>query len=579
MGRNLVINTVFDPFTYDQMIAPVKEATDRHIALEAAYGELQDKADQLAGRLNEIKDETSYKTYNNYIDQLREQAKLLGSQGLQTHSASDALALKSLYNQKIIPIERAAARKSALIEEARQAMQKDPSLFMERDPNSLSVDEIVENPDMGYGRIYSGAKLTEQVRNALTYLSKQLTSTPVGQLDSFTNYILQNHGVSAADVLEAISNPSAQGNAQLLNSIAYDIIKGTGMPDWGNWKDIQDQVWQRAHEGYTSAIGESNMSTFDNYGARLAAQTAASRRASKGGGESDEEESKDGYIREDKGYSVSTEDTPAMKKRLQFEKFYKQGLIKQNADGTWRFTAAGQKMYQHKDGKITNEFQKFVLDNGNPMPALAYNSRLGDWGRRNSAKVMTHIWNSIKDVKVGDATRYTEAAVQLTDEQYTKVKEGIMITYPSASSKIPILKPTTGGKFTNSGKSIEMKDVLADPDSYSVIGVSAGEDGQLQAQLATPEGVVRVSLQDVYPDLASQIQAYKLDENKYRDNLEKYEAEYNNATNDADKNYAAERYQENYIAHDKAFNNVNKLLGIVGGKYSAKNLQVDQTQR
>ena len=60
---NLVLDTKFKPFSYQEMLAPVLAATQAHQAIEDAYGELADKANIWENMVDKQRDKYAYSLY------------------------------------------------------------------------------------------------------------------------------------------------------------------------------------------------------------------------------------------------------------------------------------------------------------------------------------------------------------------------------------------------------------------------------------------------------------------------------------------------------------------------------------
>lgn len=276
--------TNFRPFSYQEMLAPVMMANEAHQKIEDAYSDLEVKANTIASLANEANDPVTYQRYKAYESALRTQADALAKNGLTPGSRQSLLDLKSRYAKDITPIQNAITRRRELADEQRKALLQNPTLMFQRDMNSMSyessLDRFLENPDYDYGERYSGALLTQQVSQAAGNLAKELYNYGNGKkLDAYTKTFLQQHGFTRDQVLDAISNPNRAQSQPVLNSIVEQVI---GSSDIANWADqpTMDKAYYHARQGLWSAIGQTNVSTYEDYGAKLAAQEAMQKRLS-----------------------------------------------------------------------------------------------------------------------------------------------------------------------------------------------------------------------------------------------------------------------------------------------------------
>lgn len=270
--------TNFRPFSYQEMLAPVLMATQAHQAVEEAYSELDSQANAIGSLANEANDPVTYQRYKAYESALRTQADALAKNGLTPGSRQSLLDLKGRYAKDITPIQNAITRRRELADEQRKALLQNPTLMFERDMNSMSyessLDRFLENPDYDYGERYSGALLTQQVSQAAGNLAKELSNYGNGKrLDAYTKTFLQQHGFTRDQVLDAVSNPNRAQSQPVLNAIVEQVMGSSGMASWAD-QPTMDKAYDYAGQGLWSAIGQTNVSTYEDYGARLAAQEA-----------------------------------------------------------------------------------------------------------------------------------------------------------------------------------------------------------------------------------------------------------------------------------------------------------------
>ena len=74
---NLVVNSTFKPFTYEDYIKPYEAYGKAYREVEDALSELDTKASVWEGMANKETDPEAYATYSKYAEDLRNQAYLL----------------------------------------------------------------------------------------------------------------------------------------------------------------------------------------------------------------------------------------------------------------------------------------------------------------------------------------------------------------------------------------------------------------------------------------------------------------------------------------------------------------------
>lgn len=293
---NLVLDTKFKPFSYQEMLAPVLAATQAHQAIEDAYGELADKANIWENMVDKQRDKYAYSLYKAYSDDLSNKAEQLMRNGLDPTSRQQMLKMKSRFSSDIAPIEVAYKKREALAEEQRKAISANPTLLYQRMANTLSLDDFLRNPSLDYGEVYSGALLRDQVSKAAGNLAKEARDSKEARrtlrslLLPFQYEIVEQSGFSRDAVLAAISNsPNAD---TVLTNLVEGAIQSSGigkLDSQGNivgegWGDLatRRRAYDYARQGLWDAIGETKYTNItDQYNMQLASEKAKEERARK----------------------------------------------------------------------------------------------------------------------------------------------------------------------------------------------------------------------------------------------------------------------------------------------------------
>ena len=275
---SLVANTQFKARNFDDMIRPYVMYTQEYRAQEDAIADLATKADVWAGLANEQTDPVAYAQYTNYANALKDQAAVMADRGLNPSSRQAMLNLKRRYSSEIVPIEQAYTARKAQAEEQRKALLQNPTLMMSRRADTTSLDRYMENPNLGY-ESYSGALLTQQAGQAAAAIAKELRDYGKGKpLDGFTRTWLQQHGYTAAEVAFAINHPDDPRASSVLNTIVNNVMADSGMADWADNKTL-NQAYNYARQGLWQAVGQTQVGTYTDQAAVMAAQEAMQKRA------------------------------------------------------------------------------------------------------------------------------------------------------------------------------------------------------------------------------------------------------------------------------------------------------------
>lgn len=198
MANLYITNTAqFNPFSYDEMLKPALLATQAHQELEDLYSEIGDEAAIVAGSINPITDKDTYARYKGFEDALRAEADTLASKGLNPSSRRTAQLLRSRYKKEITPIETAIKNRTEKAKEQRAGRMNDDTIMYDRDFSTISLDELIKNPDLGYTTV-SGNTLYKQGMQAAAAASSRNVKT-LKALGNQYWQIRQGYGSDAAN--------------------------------------------------------------------------------------------------------------------------------------------------------------------------------------------------------------------------------------------------------------------------------------------------------------------------------------------------------------------------------------------
>lgn len=272
----IVINSKFKPFSYAEMLQPVQMATLAHQEVENEYADLATKANVWDEMANEQTDPYAYKMYKTYSNDLEEQAGQLAREGLTPASRQNMLRMKQRYSSDIIPIEQAYKRRQELIDEQRKLLAQDNTLMFDRDASMLSLDDLINNPQLTY-QSYSGATLTKQVGTAAQNLAKKMRENPREWRNILGNQYFETimqHGYRPEEIIQVLqNNPNAPS---VLKGIVEDAVRSSNIASWGD-TDTLNRAYEYARQGLWNAVGETQYQIQSNKAYDYAMQEQAAR--------------------------------------------------------------------------------------------------------------------------------------------------------------------------------------------------------------------------------------------------------------------------------------------------------------
>lgn len=194
---SLVVNSKFQPFSFDRYLQPYQIYGQNYKEIEEQYTDLSTKAGIWDGLANEQTDPYTYKMYKTYANDLKNQASQLASEGLNAVSRKNMLNMRARYSKEIIPIEQAYNQRSKLAEEQRKLRAANPSIMFDRDFSSISLDDLLDNPELSYTSV-SGDDLYKKGKEAAISASSRMMNVSPALQGQYWK-IRQGYGADAAN--------------------------------------------------------------------------------------------------------------------------------------------------------------------------------------------------------------------------------------------------------------------------------------------------------------------------------------------------------------------------------------------
>ena len=339
---SLVINSKFDPLSFQDMVAPYLMYKQEYDTQQSALSELQTKASVWENMANKETDPKAYAQYKDYADSLWQQADNLASSGLNAGTRTALMNLKARYSSDITPIENAYNRREKLKEEQRQGKSK--GLIYDYDAATTSLDKFVFDNQKDYDTIDLNTLYTKSSQT-FGNLAKELVAYGSGRpVDDYTNTFVQHHGITKEEArafAEGIRNRNLDSNNKVFNALKapYDsLYNGTNVGKWDN-EDAKRQVTNTILAGMESAIGQTNVSTVDNYGARLNAKALYGN----GSGSGDDQDQIQNYNKRNIYTAQEINDNEAKKKAYEYLRNNK--YLAKGSNGHWTINENGRKQY------------------------------------------------------------------------------------------------------------------------------------------------------------------------------------------------------------------------------------------
>ena len=213
----------FQPFSFEQYIAPLEKYKEAYNEVEKQYNEIEATASALEALAADDPHSQAYRTYRNYIDSLRAEADALAYNGLTPGSRSRLRNMRSKYASDIIPIVRGMEKWEKEKERARNLKSGE---IMSSDPFRLGIDYYIgANPSsriINLENVRKNAELTGQAWSERLY----------GDLSPLTLDGIYDGAAAMMSQLQGFiaGGPEGQNSITELRNAAQSLSKGTTDP-------------------------------------------------------------------------------------------------------------------------------------------------------------------------------------------------------------------------------------------------------------------------------------------------------------------------------------------------------------
>ena len=204
----LVINSTYNPMSYEQYVAPFREYAQVYNQMADAYDALEVEANQWERLAKSQKDQDAYKIYQKYANDLRSAANDLAENGLSTKTRGTISQMKRRYSSEIKPMEDAYNYIQEKIKIQEQIKAKNPNIIFDNDfSKDVGINDILLNPYMSYEYVNLDDVITQASKAAQAQSARNINVTSNDLLGTAHRLIQQ--GYSIPDILPYIQEASA----------------------------------------------------------------------------------------------------------------------------------------------------------------------------------------------------------------------------------------------------------------------------------------------------------------------------------------------------------------------------------
>lgn len=275
---NIVVNSRFNPFTYEQLVKPLEDYTKVYNEVEALYAGLSDKADPYIDVVAGDPESDAYKMVHGYTDDLDSVVSDF-SKGMTLANRRKLLTMKRRYSKEIAPVIRADTARQEAIKFRRDTKARDNSAIFKVD--NFSIDDFLHGKTIDEDYI-SGKDILARTSAKSEALGKALFSDPDFEkfLGGQVYKLVQQNGMSPemfyAVINNQLDNPKIpdtlreklQGFRQIMDDELANVS------DWGD--AAKQQVLNNVVTGMYAGLAKPTYNYVDNKEYMSAAERDAS---------------------------------------------------------------------------------------------------------------------------------------------------------------------------------------------------------------------------------------------------------------------------------------------------------------
>lgn len=221
---NLVINSQFRPFTYDEMVKPLVQYKEVYDQLEQGYSNLAAQTEMWRDAAIKGNNPIAYNMFNKYATDLEAITEDF-SKGLNPSNRRALLGMKRRYASEVEPISKASKKIEELSAEQRKLSASNPDLMYDRDFSSdVSIDQMIENPSLSY-RAVDGKDLYNKGQAITKAMASRIHQVSPALRNQYFE-IRQGFGEEAANQFLVDS-----GAIPELNTALEGLVNSSGVTD------------------------------------------------------------------------------------------------------------------------------------------------------------------------------------------------------------------------------------------------------------------------------------------------------------------------------------------------------------
>lgn len=248
---NIVVNSKFKPFNYEELVKPVQQATEAHIALEDKYSTMAEQANVWENIIDKNLDPEFYEQYKQYADALDSSAEQLAREGLTPGSRKSLMEMRKRYSKDIVPIDTAYKRKQEEIKRQQDISDKTGGKVVFSRTAATSPLSTYAKGNNDFKQINLDDVYKENVAGAAAISSRYFNTVEGQSFKSDYYTLVETNGIPPG---EAVSTLIASGKYPELSEFTRLSLSKTGYDTDGYSSNDQDRVINSALQGIATGL-------------------------------------------------------------------------------------------------------------------------------------------------------------------------------------------------------------------------------------------------------------------------------------------------------------------------------------
>lgn len=251
---SLIADAQFQPVSFQEMLYPLQVQTEYQNQIEQKYADLAIQAAKLEKLANSSVDRDSYNTYMQYKDRVVDAAKNLAQRGLRGNDMTNMLNLYRDYGTQIQPLIDAQTRRDQLIDLRIKNSIQNPFALYDRDPGSISLQEIMANPGASF-KTQDGSKIMAMSKQLAEGIANELSYFGINGSENGYIKVLKKFGATQQDIMDFVSgNPNPRN--KVFQYIMDTTMQASGVDE--SWGPEYNRALGFARMGLSGAIGKQD---------------------------------------------------------------------------------------------------------------------------------------------------------------------------------------------------------------------------------------------------------------------------------------------------------------------------------